>query len=304
MRDVLRGTPAAQAARRLEPGERVLAIDGQPLTETTDVDGLLTGDPEREVELRVAALDGRERSVRLRPIAYATARAQLYEEHLARGRARVEELSGGRLGYLHVRGMNWSSFQRFEEDLYRVGHGKDGLVIDVRGNGGGFTADHLLTCLTQPRHATTIPRAGPPGYPNDRLVYAPWSRPVVVLIDEESFSNAEIFAHAIRTLKRGRLVGTPTAGGVISTGSTSVMGVASLRLPFRGWFLPDGTDQERNGCVPDLTVASLPGELPRGVDRPLEEAVRLLAEDVAAWKARPQAPPRYASEREGAPGPR
>src|SRR6185503_12225862 len=105
-----------------------------------------------------------------------------------------------------------------------------------------------------------VPREGGPGYPNDRLVYAAWFKPIVVLIDQESFSNAEIFAHAVRTLGRGRLVGVTTAGGVISTGGTSLLGAATLRLPFRGWFLPDGRDMERLGCPPDIEVFPLPGE--------------------------------------------
>ena len=63
-------------------------------------------------------------------------------------------------------------------------------------NGGGFTTDHLLTCLTQPVHAYTIPRGGGVGYPQGRMVYARWHKPIVVLCNHNSFSNAEIFAHA------------------------------------------------------------------------------------------------------------
>jgi tricorn protease len=142
----------------------------------------------------------------------------LYDKWIKDNRKAVDELSGGKLGYLHIRGMNFPSFYKFEEELYSAGAGKDGLIIDVRENGGGSTADHLLTVLTQPAHAITIPRGGGPGYPQDRRVYATWSKPIVVLCNQNSFSNAEIFAHAIKTLKRGKLVGTPTAGGVISTG--------------------------------------------------------------------------------------
>src|SRR5205085_9389229 len=99
------------------------------------------------------------------------------------------------------------------------------LVIDVRENGGGSTADQLLTALTQPVHAITVPRGGVPGYPQDRKVYATWNKPIVVLCNQNSFSNAEIFSHAIKTLKCGLLVGVPTAGGVISTGATASMDV-------------------------------------------------------------------------------
>ena len=155
--------------------------------------------------------------------------------------------------------------------------------------GGGFTTDHLLTCLTQPEHAITVPRGGGEGYPQGRMVYARWSKPIVVLCNQNSFSNAEIFAHAIKTLKRGRLVGVRTGGGVISTGGRRLMGVAFLRLPFRGWFVKGtGQDMELNGAEPHFTIWPEPTEMPRGKDRQLEKAVSVLLEDVAAWKKRPK----------------
>src|SRR5690606_15933192 len=161
----------------------------------------------------------------------------------------------GRLGYLHIRGMSMTYVRDFERDLFAAGEGKDGLIIDVRDNGGGSTADILLSSLTAPRHPTPIPRrahpapapphaapprppprpappsppradpapAPPDAYPRDRrLIYA-WSRPISVLINENSFSNAEIFAHAIKNTNRGTLVGTPTYGGVISTGAFTLI---------------------------------------------------------------------------------
>src|SRR5438067_5751589 len=159
----------------------------------------------------------------------------------------VDRLSKGTLGYLHIAAMDMTSFYKFEEQLYAAGAGKDGLVIDVRENGGGSTTDHLLTALTQPVHAITVPRGGGQGYPQDRTVYATWNKPIVVLCNQNSFSNAEIFSHAIKTLKRGRLVGVPTAGGVVSTGGTAIMDIGYLRMPFRGWYvLGSGEDMELN----------------------------------------------------------
>ncbi len=296
--DVVPGTPADQARSRIRAGEIVLAIDGRPVGTATNVDLLLTGDPQREVAVSVRNAEGEERTVPMRPTTYRSVRRALYDHWIDTTRERVEKASGGRLGYLHVRSMNWSSFHRFEAELYKVGYGKDGLIIDVRDNGGGFTTDHLLTCLTQPRHATTIPRHGGRGYPHDRMVYAPWHKPVVVLCNQNSFSNAEIFAHAIKTLKRGQVVGVQTAGGVISTGRTMIEGVGSLRLPFRGWFLrDDGEDMELNGCMPHHVVWPKPGDLEAGIDRQADKAVEVGLEAVKAWKARKQPEPKYASQR-------
>ena len=260
---------------------------------------MLNGPIARDITLRVPAADGKERHVTLRPISFATARRLLYEQWIRDNRERVEQASGGSLGYLHISAMDDSSFYRFEEELYAAGAGRDGLVIDVRENGGGSTTDHLLTALTQPRHAIAIPRGSTvPGYPQDRMVYATWTKPIVVLCNQNSFSNAEVFSHAIKLLKRGPLVGVTTAGGVISTGSAAIMDVGVLRLPFRGWYgLESGLDMELNGAEPDHTVWPQPGELAAGIDSQLVKAVEVLKKDVTTWKARPQPKLQKASER-------
>ena len=276
----------------------VVSIDGTAVDPTTDLTRLLNGPPGRDFHLKVKDADGKERDVQLRPITYTDARRLLYKKWLKDNRAMVEKLSGGKLGYLHISAMDMPSFRKFEEELYDAGAGKEGLVIDVRENGGGSTADHLLTALTQPRHAIAVPRGGGPGYPQDRTVYATWDKPIVVLCNQNSFSNAEIFSHAIKTLKRGKLVGVPTAGGVVSTGGTPIMDVGFLRMPFRGWFLIDsGEDMERHGAEPDVIVWPVPGDAAQGKDAQIEKAVDVLTADVKAWKERPQPKLKKASER-------
>jgi tricorn protease len=259
----------------------------------------LNGPIERDITLRMRGTDGTERDVTLRPIAYATARRLLYDQWIKENRERTEKASDGKLGYLHISAMDDTSFQRFQEELYAAGAGKEGLVIDVRENGGGSTTDHLLTALTQPQHAIAIPRGSTiPGYPQDRTIYATWHKPIVVLCNQNSYSNAEVFSHSIKLLNRGQLVGTPTAGGVISTGATGIMDVGTLRLPFRGWYgLESGLDMELNGATPDHLLWPQPGELAAGLDRQLQKAIAVLQTDVATWRARPQPKLQKASQR-------
>ncbi len=141
-------------------------------------------------------------------------------------------------------------------------------------------------------------RGGGPGYPQDRKIYATWNKPITVLCNQNSFSNAEIFSHAVKTLKRGQLVGVPTAGGVISTGAATIMDMGMLRLPGRGWYLlNDGRDMELNGAVPDHVVWPQPGDMPRGKDAQLAKAVQVLMGDVKAWKEKPRPPLQKATER-------
>ena len=153
----------------------------------------------------------------------------------------------------------------------------------MRFNGGGSTADHVLTALTQPVHAVTHSRGSRLGYPQVRNIYATWGKPIVMLCNERSFSNAEIISHAIKATGRGRLVGLRTAGSVISTGSVGLLDGSSVRMPGRGWYLATtGEDMELNGCLPDVALWNSP----LGPDEQLAAAVTALEEDVQAAAAR------------------
>jgi tricorn protease len=277
---VIPGSPCHKQRSRVEAGETLLAIDGTPVGPDVDLDRVLTLDEVRDLELTVADREGNERTVTVRPV--SSVQGLLYDEWVENNRLAVEQQSEGRLGYLHIQGMNMQSFRQMEEDLYHAGHGKEGLIIDVRFNGGGSTTDHVLTALTQPVHAITRSRDSGEGYPQDRKVYATWTKPIVLMCNEYSFSNAEIFSHAIKQIGRGRLVGMRTAGGVISTGSQRLLDGSSVRMPTRGWYLATtGEDMELNGCLPDIALWNPPG----GPDLQLEAAVTALLEDVASEQA-------------------
>jgi tricorn protease len=302
IRDVIPQGPTDEARSRLQKGEIILEIDGRAVDPAMDLTQVLNGPTARDIRLKVKGLDGKEREVTVRPIAYDQIPRLLYEKWVRDTRRFVEGVSKGKFGYVHIAGMDEPSLLRFEEELFSAASGKAALVIDVRENGGGSTTDHLLTMLTQPRHAIAVPRGGKPGYPQDRKVYATWNKPIVVLCNQNSFSNAEIFSHAIKTLRRGPVVGVPTAGGVISTGAVSIMDVGTMRLPFRGWFVSGtGEDMELNGCVPHIVVWPEPGQMPQGKDVQLEKALQVLYETTKAYEARPQPKLRYATERDGAP---
>ena len=299
VKNVIPNGPATDESSLIKSGEVILSIDGTAVDPAIDLTTVLNGRTDRDIQLRIRAVGkkGREREVVLRPTSYDRVRSLLYQEWQDHNRKLVTNKTDN-IGYLHIQGMNWPSFLDFERELYDVGYGKDGLIIDVRDNGGGSTTDHLLTALTQPQHAVTVPRDGGPGYPQSRMVYATWHKPIVVMCNQNSYSNAEIFSHAIKNLERGKLVGTPTAGGVISTGRQSVMDVGTIRLPFRGWFVKaTGQDMELNGAVPHIIVWPRPTEIPNGKDRQLNRAVQVLQQEIEKWKTQQQPPLIKATER-------
>jgi len=298
---VIPNSPVTHDISKIQSGEIIIKIGDQEITRDTPLSSTLNRRISDPVWLTVVNAKKKERQVKLQPISYSVARTLAKEARIDETEAAVNKLSGGKLGYIHVARMMWDEFEKFEHHLYEQGNGKKGIVIDVRDNSGGFTTDHLLTALCQPRHAFTIPRNGNVGYPQDRIVYATWHKPIIVLCNHNSFSNAEIFSHAIRNLKRGKLVGVATAGGVISTGQTNIMG-ASMRMPFRGWFdTVTGKDMELNGAQPHYVIWNQPGELSAGIDIQLEKAVSVLMEETAKTKPATRAIYRSSSNKPTAP---
>ncbi len=283
--DVLAKGPADLGETGLQAGDVLIAVNETPLLQNgvlTDFGAAMVGTAGEETLFEVRGEDGQQRFVLLSPHSFGSENNLRYTHEVLDRRAEVERLSNGRLGYLHIRGMNLPSVRDFERDLYAAAAGKEGLVIDVRDNGGGFTTDILLASLTAPNHAYTIPRGADPAsvptdaYPRDRRLIYGWSRPINVLVNQHSFSNAEIFAHAIKTIGRGTIIGTPTFGGVISTGSFSLIDGTTIRRPFRGWWTADGKDMDIFPAVPDINVPQKPADEARGVDPQLEAAVNEL----------------------------
>jgi tricorn protease len=286
------GSPAAAQANKIEPGEVVLSIDDQPLAADTDPDSLLADKVGETVYFQVRATDGKTRRVVLIPTSYAGLNGLLYDEMVEARRAETTRLSGGKIAYQHIRGMDKVSQDAFEQALYAEGYGKDSLLIDVRDNGGGSTADYLLTMLSIPRHAFTIGRDGAPGYPQDRLPLYPWHKPAALLINERAYSNAEIFAHAFRGLGRGPVIGVPTFGAVISTGAAQLLDGSAVRTPLRGWYrIWDGVNHEHTGAEPDTRVDRTPEDELNGRDPQLEAGVKaLLAKGKGKALPSPQRP--------------
>jgi tricorn protease len=104
---------------------------------------------------------------------------------------------------------------------------------------------------------------------------------MVVISNSNTFSNAEIFCHAFKQLGRGKLVGMPTNGGVISAVDVDIPEVGTLQMPFRGWFhVKTGRDLELNGAVPDVLVPMMPEDEVKNSDPQLMEAIQVLAEEV------------------------
>ncbi len=294
---VVHDSAADRHAEPVQVGETLLAIDGNKVENGAVLSPMLNGYHSRDVKLLLAGTNGLERSIVVEEESFGELRKLVREEWMEHNRLLVETASAGRCGYLNIEKMNFASLRQFEKEIYASGFGKDGLVIDVRNNPGGLISDHLISILCHPRHAVTVPRNGKASYQQGYLPSVAWFKPIVVLCNEYSSSNSEIFCHAIQTLKRGKIVGVPTQCSVISTYTKQVLDAGQIRMPHRGWFrLDDGRDMELQPCIPDVVVVNDPEDVPSGRDPQLERAVEELLKDIDSATEQTLPVPVYASE--------
>ncbi len=280
---VLPNSPADREESKLNVGDIITSVNQQSVTPSTNFYSLLVNESDNPILLEVTSA-GKSREVIIWPA--GSLRSELYDDWVENRRKLVDEYSNGKLGYLHIQGMNWTSFERFERELMAAGYGKKGIVIDVRYNGGGWTTDYLMAVLSVRQHAYTVPRGAAESleddhlkfkdtYPfSERLPLSSWTKPSIALCNENSYSNAEIFSHAYKTLGLGTLVGQPTFGAVISTGGYGLMDGSYVRMPFRAWYVKATEENMEHGpAVPDILVTNPPAYKKQKVDPQLKRAV-------------------------------
>jgi C-terminal processing protease CtpA/Prc/tricorn protease-like protein len=296
---VLDNSPADREESRLMVGDVITSVNQQSL-ESGNFYAMLNDQANMPVLLEVQRSSSSDNanaktSAKQEIVIWPTSSLsnQLYDAWVKERRRLTEEYSKGRLGYLHIRGMNWTSFERFERELMAAGYGKDGIVIDVRYNGGGWTTDYLMAVLNVKQHAYTIPRGAAQNlekehgkfkdaYPySERLPLSAWTKPSIAMSNENSYSNAEIFSHAYKALNIGKLVGRPTFGAVISTGSYQLVDGSRVRMPYRGWWVKEsGENMDFVPATPDIEVFNPPAYKAKGIDPQLKRAVEELLKQV------------------------
>jgi len=188
----------------------------------------------------------------------------------------VAKLTSGEIGYLHIRAMDAASLAKFQRDLIE-NQDKKALIIDQRFNGGGGIDQELLQILNQRKaYQTTRNR--------DSLdVKRPaqaFFGPMVVLQNERSASDAEMFPDGFRSLGLGKVIGVPTMGAVIGTGSFTLLDGSALRTPGAGVFTAKGENMENYGVLPDVLVDNTPNDFVAGHDRQIEKAIETLRADM------------------------
>ena len=282
--EVLKRGPADKKGFALAAGDVITHIDRVELTAGVNVSKLLNAKAGEGVLLTLATEPGKGvRRVEVVAVGRERTSQLMYERWVTRNADAVAKQSGGKLGYIHIPSMDDDGLNAFVRSLYSDNFDKEAIVLDVRYNGGGFTHDKVLNYLNGKEHTKFVQRDGGDGFvlrDNDRK----FAKPLVVLTNNRSYSDAEIFPHAFRASGLGKVVGQATGGLVIGTTSTRLIDGSTFRLPRTGVFTNKNENMDKVGVKPDVAVEITADDWAKGVDSQIAKAVQVLTADVAAWK--------------------
>lgn len=275
VKDVPKGAPGSYEKTRIRPGEFVLEVNGKDVrNDEAMYRDVLNGENGRDLTLLVNGIASKNgaRTVKYRALSGGEFSGLVRRNLLEDRRKYVEEKSGGKLTYVHIAGMGGGNFDQFQREFWQVSQGKDGVIIDVRNNGGGNISDQLIDIIERKPHSYYVPRDGEPQLAPGQT----WGKPTVVMHAESSFSNAEMFPYAMKQRGLATLVGMPTPGYVIWTGGFRLVDGTSARMPGSGVYRFDGTPLENMGQEPDFKVDLTPEEFFAGKDPQMDKAIEVL----------------------------
>ena len=273
IKEVPKRSPGSYAKTKLSPGEIVLKVNGKEVSTNESIfRDVLADQSGRDLVMTVQGLGGKSREVKYRGITQGEYAGIVNSNRLEANHKYVELKSNGAVTYVHIAGMSAGPLERFQQQLWQYSPGKKGVIIDVRGNGGGNTADQIIDILERRQNMNYIPR-------DEQLIKGPGATldvPIIVMMDQTSFSNAEMFPEAMRARKLAKLVGTRTPGYVIYTSGFPLVDGTNARMPGAGVWRIDGTSMEDDGVKPDFEVLISPEQYLSGQDPQLDKAIQLL----------------------------
>ena len=268
-------SPLAEPGCGAVEGDLLTAIDGEEITTADNPYRLLQDKAGRWVTLTLNAKPGEKGAKTCRVRTLGSERDIRYREWVEGNRAAVEKAGRGRIGYMHLPDMMTGGLIEFGKAFYPQ-FAKEALIIDERYNGGGFVGDQIIDRLERVLWAMNQPREGKMGRNPERAFHGP----IVVLINEDTGSNGEYFAYAIKVKKLATLIGMRTWGGAVGIEPHQDMVDGGGTTPPQ--FGPIGMDGtwiiEGHGVEPDIVIQNMPADVVAGKDAQLEKAVSVLLE--------------------------
>ncbi len=275
IKEILPGGTLNNADPEIAAGDLVLSIEGHTIKSGDDWTKYLTDKVGKQVVLTVKK--GRKEG-ELIVVPAATDAPLLYRRWVRQREEMVRKLSGGRVGYVHIQGMNSPSFRELYAKALGKYRGCDALIVDTRHNGGGWLHDDLVTFLGGKEYCLFTPRGQYIGHEP----FNKWTKPSCVLIGEDNYSDACGFPYAYRSLGLGKLIGAPVPGTMTAVwwenqvDATLIFGIPQVG----NWGVRDGRYIENFQIEPDILVFNTPEDVLSGKDRQLEAAVAEMLKEI------------------------
>ena len=273
IKEIIAKGPFAVKKTDVTEGCIIEKINGEKISAGADYYPLLEGKAGKKVLLSVYnPKKGKRFEVTVKAISAGEQSDLLYRRWVRRNEQLVEKLSGGRVAYVHVQGMNSPSFRTvYSELLSEKNRTKEAVIVDTRHNGGGWLHDDLVTLLNGKEYQRFVPK----GQYIGSDPFNKWLKPSCVLVCEDNYSNAHGFPWVYKELGIGKLIGTPVPGTMTAVwwerqiDPSIVFGIPQVGcMDMRGEYL------ENKELQPDIEVYNSPEEMLRGEDKQLEAAVK------------------------------
>ena len=277
IKEVLKGGPLYMTDPEIKAGDIIESIDGVDIKKETDWHSLLKNKGGDKVFITVKKGSGKAKGMYIEP--GFTDYTQLYDRWVEQREQMVEKLSGGRIGYVHVEGMDSESFRRVYSKLLGKYRTCDAVIVDTRHNGGGWLHDDLATLLS----GTGYIRFEPRGQYIGTEPYSKWTKPSCVLIGEDNYSDASGFPYVYKTLGIAKLIGAPVPGTMTAVWwETQIDPTIVFGIPQVGAIgVKEGRYLENMQVEPDIEVYNDPASVLRGEDKQLEAAVNEMLKTIS-----------------------
>ncbi len=276
--EVIDKSPVLNEKTKIKVGVIINKIDGNPVESFTRQYQLLNHKVGKSVLLGLYnPEDGKQWTEKVKPISNRQLYQLLYERWIKQRREETERLSNGRIGYVHVRGMNSPSYREFYSEVLGRNHDKEALIVDTRFNGGGWLHDDLVTFLSGKKYVDYYP--GGKYFGSEPI--AKWNKPSSVLISEGNYSDAHAFPFAYNALQIGKLVGMPVPGTMTAVWWEQMQDKSLVfGIPQVGAMDMNGNYLENSQLEPDVKVKNTYEVMVAGRDEQLEKAVKEMLNDL------------------------
>lgn len=275
--EVLPRGPLSTKAADIKAGDIILAIDGVEIAPMQDYNFMLDGKAGKKVMLKVRKADGSVKNVTVRPISTAQQQGLAYQRWVEHNEQIVDSLSGGRVGYVHIQGMDSPSYRTAYERILGKYRNCDAVIVDTRYNGGGWLHNDLAVLLSGREYARFTPRGRYIG----SEPFSQWYKPSVMLVNESNYSDAHGSPFAYQTLGIGDVVGAPIPGTMTAVWwETQIDPTIVFGIPQVTNSNLQGQAMENNQLNPDVIIYNAPADVLNGIDAQLEGSVRHLLRKV------------------------